>query len=1102
MSLMHVIKPSFNIICVLILLLCSGINVNAGQENIRFKHLTLEQGLSQESVLAAFQDKYGYMWFGTQEGLNRFDGYQFKVFTHNTMQAGSLSSDWIYSLNETNEGKLWIGTINGINIFDNETQTFSHLKHDPLSDVSLSENNVRVMLKDSSGAMWVGTDAGFDKYDSLKKQFFRYTDTSLSPRQTNKIYALTEDNLGALWVGTNGNGVFRFDPRTETTNLSAKQIEELTGFVGKRIRSLYIDSHQRLWIGTYGEGLSVIDLSETFSASSKNNLWQPEELNNLVISDIYEDIHGALWIASDVGLFRLNDDGKTFQHIKHEADHPYSLSSNKTTCLFEDRGGVFWVGSFSGLNKWNTATAKFDHVRVNANKLFSLSANSTNTFLDASEKKIWIGTIDGLNLLNTQNDKIQQYLFDPDNENSLRSAKVTALFARSDKELWIGYRDKGLSHLDRDTGQFTHFIHNPQDEYSIAANGVSSLLAANDGKIWVGVFGGGLNLLDPTTGRFKRYQHKEGDLQTLSSDKVLSITKVSDGALWIGTWDAGITIFNPTTATATAMSIVHNNDDQFSLGSDSVISINEDTQRNIWVGTSGGGLNKLGARDRDLGQYKFEKITRNQGLPSNTVYGALEDEQGMLWLSTNRGITKYDPQSKAILNYDSSHGLQGNEFNFGAYYKAQDGKFYFGGTNGVTSFYPKDISPNAHVPPVVLTRFQRLNETMSLERADQKNKKIQISYKDYLIAFEFAGLDFASPSNNQYMYKLDGFDNDWVKAGDIRRATYTNLPAGNYLFQVKASNNDGIWNEQGADVALTVLPAPWYSWWAYLFYLFVIVAILYLIYRVYVNRLKQEENYRHELEYEVKSRTVELRKVNEQLLSASVTDQLTGLHNRRYLTNIIDQQCSSIFREFSESVASGKANANSGPRLFILMFDLDGFKPINDTYGHDAGDKVICQVGDVLNSVCRKSDIIIRWGGDEFLVIGRVEQVGEVQQLAERLRSAIASFGFDIDLKQKMHLSCSIGYSMYPFSHHYPDSLGWEQVHLLADNALYKSKELGRNQWTGVLQTSEVPPVSSMNTLTQNFDRMIEQGYIMLNRSEDKKPTLGQVENTDGNVSK
>lgn len=1061
------------------LLFCHS-SLFADNENIRFQRMALEQGLSQEYVLTAFQDSEGFMWFGTQEGLNRFDGYQFKVFTHSSRNKESLSSDWIHTIIEYDPDTLWIGTRAGINIFDKTTQTFAHKKSIKDQEDTLSDNTVRILYKDSKGTVWAGTDLGLDVYNAKQDSFERIKLSNEDQRL--EIHSITEDSSGNIFVGTYGLGVVKIDQESRNATLVPVYLDDEKQHQVASVKSLMFDDQQRLWIGTGRKGLVVVDWKETIESTLNFTTWIPEQLNNLAVAHIYQDKDTRIWVATANGLFRLTESGDSFLHIKHEKQNPYSLSGPKLTYLYQDRGNVFWVGSYSGLNKWNMATANFDHIRVNADSDKSLSASYTTAFANGPDDSVWVASLGGVDLIDNKTQKVTPLPFEGPENKRLNSVNVTTLFSNDEETLWIGYRDRGMSKLDVKTMTFTHFLSDADNPKTLGAIGVTTIKDAGFNKLWVGTYGGGLNLFDIASQTFTRYKSEAGNAQTLSSDRVLSISRMDNGLLWVGTWGGGLNIFNPTTSTAMRLPV--DMDDPKSIGNDVIYVIHEDNIGNMWIGTGGAGLAKLSAENREIGNFEFDKLSRYEGLPSNVVYGIVEDEKGYLWVSTNRGISKVESTTTELINYDSSHGLQGNEFNSGAFFKSASGKLYFGGSNGVTSFYPSQISPNQHVPPVVLTNFQKLNEVVSLDSSGGRKNAIQISHKDYLIAFEFAGLDFASPSNNRYLYKLEGFDNSWIEARDIRKATYTNLPAGNYVFKVKASNNDGIWNEQGADVALTVLPAPWYSWWAYVIYTTIALVLIYWAYRSYLNKLQRDANYRHELELEVESRTVELQKVNEQLMSASVTDQLTGLHNRRYLNNIVEQQCAAVFREFEQSKVEGKANADSGPRLFFLMFDLDGFKPINDNYGHDAGDKVICQVSELMRAVCRKSDTVIRWGGDEFLVMGKVEDAEEVQLLAERLRSKIASYGFDIDLKQKMHLSCSIGYSLYPFSHHYPDSLSWEQVHLLADNALYKSKESGRNQWTGMLQSEEMPPLSIINTLSKNITNAIEEGYVKIKQSD------------------
>lgn len=1056
----------------------------AGLENIRFQRIALEQGLSQETVFAIYQDSQGYMWFGTQEGLNRYDGYSFNVYSHNDRDPLSLSNDIVYSISEDDQGNLWVGTAGGVSIFDKLTQSFSHHRHDPTDHTTISNNLVRVIFKDNDGALWLGTDKGLDKYLPQTNSFVHIDlDTEDAESRSELIvWAITQDQQGNIWVGTDEKGLFKLSENGKKIARFSSEPESSIALSSNRVRALMADNANRLWVGTYDQGINRIDLNSMqitrFVADSQDN----KSLSTNLIKDIYQDNAGTIWISTDFGLNRFEEEQSTLYRVFHEENNRYTLAGNKLTALFQDRGGVFWIGSYSGLSKWNTATANFEHYRVLSDSDLSLSDNAVNAFREGMHGEIWIATYNGLNRLNPDNSKIDKFVHDETDTNSLSSNRVMSLFVNNNNILWVGTRNKGLDKYNPDTGKFTNFRHDPDNINSLSSNAITSISSAGKDKLWVSSFGGGLNLFDTRNNQFTHFRADSENPTSVTSDRIFIAMPDSVGMIWLGTWGTGVNIFNPTTESA--IQIKHDPDNPNSLSSNNIISLLEDSKGNIWIGTQGAGVNMISEKDRLSGNFSFDRLTRNEGLPSNVVYGILEDGAGKMWFSTNRGITKYDPVDKSLVNYDSSHGLQGNEFNIGAYHKTSKGQFFFGGSNGVTAFFPDLIKPNAHVPPVVLTNFLRLNESFSPSAVMKSADAIQINYQDYLIAFEFAGLDYASPTNNQYSYMLEGFDEDWIEAGDLRRATYTNLPAGNYQFRVKASNNDGVWNEQGANLALTVLPAPWYSWWAYLGYTMIALFIVAMVFRSYLNKLQKEAQYRAQLEEEVKSRTQELSLANEQLLNASVTDQLTGLHNRRYLSNIIEGECAKVQREVAKLNKRNSISAETGPRLFCLMFDLDGFKPINDTYGHDAGDQIICQVSDLLRNVCRRSDTVIRWGGDEFLIVGRVEDMLEVNLLAERLRSEIVNKGFDIGLKQRLHVSCSIGYSLYPFSPMFPDSFSWEQVQIIADRALYCSKDAGRNHWTGIIATEKQPSVSLMNSLVNNLDQALEQGYVTLKETE------------------
>ena len=410
----------------------------------------------------------------------------------------------------------------------------------------------------------------------------------------------------------------------------------------------------------------------------------------------------------------------------------------------------------------------------------------------------------------------------------------------------------------------------------------------------------------------------------------------------------------------------------------------------LWVGTEGGGLDRWDAAERRAGQLALRHYTERQGLPNNVVYALLPDERGFVWASTNRGLARLDPASGSLRTFDTSHGLPGDEFNYGAAHRSAKGEMFFGGTNGFVSFFPGLLRSNEHVPPVVLTGVSKLNRPVSFPRPLSEVEAVEIGWRDHFFSFEFAALDFTTPEKNRYAYRLDGFDRDWIDSGSIRRATYTNVAPGSYTFRVRAANDDGVWNEQGLALRVRVVPPPWRTPWAYGAYVLAVGAALVAWQRSQQRRLAREAEYSHRLEREVEERTAELAASNRQLQDAnrrfeeaSVTDSLTGLHNRRYLLT-----------EIEGALALAERQRLTEPEhpssCLFLMVDLDGFKQLNDAHGHRAGDEALRQVTALLREACRRSDVIVRWGGDEFLVLGRETDRAGGAVLAERIVRAVA----------------------------------------------------------------------------------------------------------------
>jgi diguanylate cyclase (GGDEF)-like protein len=1065
--------------------------------NIQFTRITPREGLSQAGVNAIAQDQYGMIWLGTQEGLNRYDGYEMVTYEHLPGEPDTLSHDWVWSVYLDAGGTMWVGTDGGgLNRYNRVEDTFTHFRHDPDNPLSISNDRVRVIYQDAQGTFWIGTDGGgLNRFDSDTGEFTRFHHVESEPDSLpgDTVLAIYEDSKGKLWIGTD-NGLARMDHARKTFVSYRHDPSKPGSLSNDQVRSIYEDRRGQIWIGTYKGGLNIFDRSTDTFRHFQHDPANPHSLSHNRVRDIYQDKQGTLWVATDHGLNEWHPDKNGFSHYEHDPVDPSSISDNRLTTLFQDKGDVLWVGTFNGVNKWNYVSDAFKYLQVEPGSETQLSGNVITTIEESDSDVVWVGTYgDGMNRIDMATGSSTHYRHTQGDAHSLSDDRVMAIHSDKDNTIWVGTRNGGLDQLDPATGHFTHYTHDPDNPESMSSNSVTSIHSDDNGILWLGTYGDGLNRFDPAHGKFRVYRHDPADNTTLSSDRVLDIYRDGAGVLWVGTEDGGLNRFNE--ANGTFVRYAHDADNATSLGSDAAWNILESKDGALWVATMGGGLNHWNSSDRAADLPVFRKHLKTSGLRSDTVFGIVEDEDGFLWLSSNRGLSRFNPVDGNVRNFDRFNGLRGDEFNFGAYLQTSNGRMLFGGTDGIVSFHPDELLVNTHTPDIILTahsRYQRLATSYSTEQWEPET--ITLGYDDDYIQFKFAALDFASSDKNQYRFKLEGFDEEWNDPGEFRRATYTSLPAGDYTFTVKASNNDGIWNDQGSSIKLHVEPPPWQTPFAYSIYTIFIGGTLGTYRRKKNKKLNEVSEQNEELESEVQARTQELsqsndqlKSLNEELMHASVTDSLTGLKNRRFLDEFIDTEIARVHRRL-EGAFTPEPDSNTvniSPSLFFMMIDLDGFKGINDTHGHLAGDKALVQVRDILQASCRESDTIIRWGGDEFLVIGNTASPRTAEQLAERIRANLADHQYQLGNGHVGRLSGSVGFSMYPFSPLDTRSLNWEQVVAVADHAAYAAKKNGRNAWVGVYG-SEKANWEALTRTNINLPALARQGIVNIRSSLEK----------------
>ena len=826
-------------------------SASAQSNTLRFERISTEQGLAQSTVNAILQDHQGFMWFATEGGLNRYDGYQFTIFQHDPDNPQSLANNSVNSLYEDRSGTLWLGTANGLDRFDPGTRTFAHYAHMATAPTSLSGSFVQAICEDRAGILWIGTDdGGLDQFDKSTGTFRHYRHVANDPGSLSDdaVRTIYNDHDGVLWIGTNV-GLDRFDATTQTFT-HYRQSPDSSHLVND-YTVLGIEEHDgALWFGTRS-GVVQLDRRSGQFVEYRNNPNDPSSLGSDAVASLYEDSDGTLWMGGRSGLERLVDGQNRFLHYRYDVNDPDSLSSDYVRSIYQDRSGVLWIGtSDGGLSTSSPARQKFELYQSHPGQTNNLSDNNVWAVHQDRDGILWIGTFfAGLNALDRETGKVTLYRHDPNNPQSLLSDEVRVIVEDSSGNLWIGTEHGGLDRFERNTGVFVHYQHDPGNPQSLSDNDVFAIYQDHEYRLWIGTQNGGLNRLNLSDGTFTHYLHDPNNPASLSHNHVDSIFQDNQGNLWIASlggldrWDSVHNQF---------VHYRHDSQNPASLSNDMVTSIVQDANGICWVGTYGGGLDRF-----DCNGQAFTHYTVKNGLPDDTVYSILIDAHGCLWLSTNKGLSKFDPRTETFRNYSASDGLQGLQFNPRAFSQSQTGEMFFGGTQGLNAFYPDQVRETAFAPPVVITAFTKLNQPFAIDLSG--TKPIQLSYQDNVISFEFAALDYNAPAMNQYAYKLDGVDSDWVLAGTRRYASYTNLSGGDYVFRVKATNSDGVWGPEELALKVQVAPPFWETWW---FRGVLVLALVVTAWSAYRIRIRSMQTRRRELETQVAQRTHDLATLN------------------------------------------------------------------------------------------------------------------------------------------------------------------------------------------------------------------------------------------------
>ncbi len=913
-------SPAIKLIC-LALAFSLPAQLFAQQRRVRFERISLEHGLSQSIVQVIFQDSKGFLWFGAQDGLNKYDGYEFTTYKYDPFDSTSLSENDIWAIYEApSEPKgLWIGTgASGLNRFDRETEKFAHFRHNPDDPASLSNDFVGRIYEDRTGNLWVFTAGGLDRLDRKTGKFTHYRHDSGNPYSLShdKITAFHESVLdpGVLWIGTLA-GLNRLEAKTGRCFQYRHEKDNANSLSHDGISSLYESPAQPgiLWIGTgtleaslQGGGLNRLDTKSGRFTCYRHNPGDPNSIGSDIVGPIHEDGDGALWVGTLAGLDKLVLKGPdrqtgTFTHFVLNAGSP-NLLSHAVASIFADAKGYLWIRTplNDGVYRFDSrspAAAEFLHCRFDPNDPHSLSNDLIMSIFEDRSGALWLGTqIGGLNKLDQYAEKFTTFAPEPDNANSLSSYLVRAIHEdhSAPDVLWIGVAQGGLNKLERKTGRFTHYRHDPQNPNSLSNDNVwaihESRGGGSAGELWVGTLGGGLDKFDRRRETFAHYCHDPANANSLSNDNVRVIfeDRFEPGVLWIGTDGGGLNRFDLKTNRFTHWqsdpknqnSLSHNSlraihqdrsgvlwlgtaggfnrfdpktngfkrylheaANPNSLGGAIAQSIYEDPDGMLWLGTYGGGLNRF---DPKTGQFTVY-TENNSGLSNNAVYATLPDEHGNLWLSTNAGVCRFNPRSNTFKIYDTDDGLQSREFNGQSYFKSPSGEMFFGGIAGFNAFYPDSVKDNPIAPRLAFTDLKLFNASVSiggkspLQKHISETDSIALAYWQNDISLEFVALHYGRPENNEYAFRLENYDTGWRYAGTQRLATYTNLDPGAYVFRVKGSNNDGVWNEEGISIRITITPPWWRTTAAKATYVLLLIVGLVAVERLHRARLLAKE---------------------------------------------------------------------------------------------------------------------------------------------------------------------------------------------------------------------------------------------------------------------
>lgn len=906
-----------------------------GINSARITRISDDRGVTPSATFSIVKDSMGFMWFGTIDGLYRYDGHAYKIFRNQKDNKNSLSNNNIRSLCLAKSGLLWVGMQGGgVDCFDPRKETFTNFS--TIGDV-LKGNSVWKVFEDKRGNIWMGiTGIGAQCLNPTTLEVKSYIISSDEASTLFEIRAIEEDLAGNIWVGTGGQGIYIINPETGVMDRIIHTPQNTKGLSDNGIFDIYQDSKGKIWISTFGSGVDCYDVAKKSFTHITHN---PDDLNSLTSNLSYritEASQGGIWIATENGLSHLNTDNGQFTGFKKDYCNPNSLSDNRIRDTYLDNLNTLWIGSETGVDKL-IVQDRFELFQNSPSNKNSLKAGIVRSVLEDHEGNIWIGLIDkGLAVLNRKTGKYRFYEGNLNQKGALTGNHITALFQDSQHTIWLGEWDTGLLRYHPDNDTFERVLSWGSKRNSLLDNRIQLIRESKPGVLWIGTEGG-LNRYDIKNKVLTAFFHQQNNKNSLNATGIQSNAFVQDsvGNLWVGMWSGGFNKIEFTDSTQTIANFkgwknsIENKD---ALSSDNVISLHL-SKNTLWIGTFGGGLMKF-----DILSEKFTHFTTDHGLPNNVIYSIMEDKQGNLWMSTDKGISSFDPHTESFVNFDRMDGLQDDHFFWGSSYQSPSGEMFMGGINGLNGFVPEEVTSfQVKVNPII-TSLKASDRIVGVNFSNAVHDTIYLSYIDNFLTFEFASLNYIQPQKDFVRYKMEGVDGDWNYLENRKYTTYTDLAPREYTFRVNVSANLNRWDSKDLVLTLFIIP-PWYKTiWALSLFFVLGVIVVWLLYHIRVQMYNSQQK---RLEEQVILRTNEITQKNSQLESA--------------LTELEQTQKALVESEKMASLgilSAGMAHEINNPLNFINLsveslkseldeavsvcesFDKERFHLMNDLLGH------------------------------------------------------------------------------------------------------------------------------------------------------------------------